>query len=125
MWVWWFMFFSNLIIPVILIVSGRIMWKHCPKDINNAIGYRTKRSMKNENTWKFAHDYCGRLWWKLGWITLIISVLVQIPFYNSSDTMTGIVGVIICTLQCIVLIISIFPTEKALKKTFHEDGTYK
>ena len=124
MWVWWFMFFSNSVVPIIFIVIGRMMWKHCPKDINGIIGYRTKRSMKNMDTWKFAHEHCGRLWWKLGWIILILSVLVQIPVYNSSENVIGIVEAIICTVQCIVLVAaSIFPTEKALKKTFHEDGT--
>lgn len=100
-----------------------MMWKHCPKQINGVLGYRTKRSMKNMDTWKFAHDYCGRLWWKIGWIILFPSIFIQIPFLHSSDHMIGVVGGIICTIQCIILIISIFPTEKALKKTFFEDGT--
>lgn len=124
MWFWWFMFFSNLLVPVIFIVSGRMMWKHCPKKINGMMGYRTKRSMMNMDTWKFAHEYCGRLWWKLGWLILIPSVPAQILFYNSSDNVIGIASGIICTVQCIVLVAaSIFPTEKALKKAFHEDGT--
>ena len=123
MWFWWFMFFCNLLIPVLMIVSGRMMWKHCPKKINGVLGYRTARSMKNMDTWKFAHDYCGRLWWKAGWIQLIPSILVQIPFYRSSDNIIGIVGTVICTVQCVILIASIFPTERALKKKFSEDGT--
>lgn len=123
MWFWWFMFFCNLLIPVLMIVSGRMMWKHCPKKINGILGYRTARSMKNMDTWKFAHDYCGRLWWKAGWIQLIPSILVQIPFYRSSDNIIGIVGTVICTVQCVILIASIFPTERALKKKFSEDGT--
>lgn len=125
MWFWWFMFFSNILIPILLIVAGRMMWKHCPKDINSILGYRTTRSMKNMDTWKFAHDYCGRIWWKAGWILLILSILVQIPFYRSSDDMIGIVGTVICTVQCIILIASIFPTEHALKKTFTKDGVRK
>ncbi len=121
MWFWWFLFFCNILIPVLMIVAGRMMWKHCPKEINGILGYRTTRSMKNMDTWKFAHDYCGRLWWKAGWILLILSVLAQLPFYHSFDETVGIVGAVICTVQCIVLIASIFPTEHALKKTF-EDG---
>lgn len=35
----------------------------------------------------------------------------------------GIAGVILVTIQCIILIASIYPTEKALKKHFHDDGT--
>lgn len=125
MWFWWYMFVCNLLIPAILILAGRMMWKHCPKKINGVLGYRTTRSMKNMDTWKFAHEYCGRLWWKLGWITLVPSIFGQIPFVHSNDDVIGLVGGIICTVQCIVLIVSIFPTEAALKKTFTEDGTRK
>lgn len=120
---WWFMFFCNLLIPVILIITGWMMWKHCPKEINGILGYRTKRSMKNMDTWKFAHDYCGRLWWKAGWIMLPLSILAQIPFFHSSDERIGSASSAICIVQCIILIASIFPTERALKRTFSEDGT--
>ena len=123
MWFWWFMFVCNILIPAILIFAGRMMWKHCPQKINGIYGYRTSRSMKNMDTWKFAHDYCGKLWWKLGWISLEVSTVVQIPFFNSSEDVIGKVGGIICTVQLIVLIASIFPTEAALKKTFKDDGT--
>ncbi len=123
MWFWWFMLACNVLIPVILIIGGRMMWKHCPKKINNIYGYRTGRSMKNMDTWKFAHDHCGRLWWKIGWIMLLPSVLIQLPFFHSSENVIGIAGLILCTIQVIVLIASIFPTEVALKKTFFDNGT--
>ena len=122
MWFWWFMFMCNLMIPIILIIAGRMMWKHCPQKINSIYGYRTRRSMKNMDTWKFAHDYCGRLWWKIGFIMLALSVLIQIPFFHSNEHIIGIVGAVLCTIQVIVLVVSIFPTETALKKEFFEDG---
>ena len=118
MWFWWFMFICNLLIPITFILGGRMMWKHCPKNINFIIGYRTRRSMKNMDTWKFAHEYCGRLWWKIGWISILPSILVQLPFMYSSEDVVGIVGTIICIIQCIILIVSIIPTENALKKLF-------
>lgn len=51
------------------------------------------------------------------------SMIVNFPFYNSSDDAIGIVGGILVTIQCIILVFSIIPTEKALKKTFKDDGT--
>lgn len=125
MWFWIFMFICNLIVPLLLIIVGRMMWKHCPKKINSIVGYRTSRSMKNMDTWKFAHTYCGQLWWKIGWIMLVLSIIVQLPFVKATENQVGVVGAIICTVQCLVLIASIFPTEKALKRTFKEDGTKK
>ena len=108
-----------------MIIAGRMMWKHCPGSINLAYGYRTKRSMKNMETWKFAHEYAGKLWWKLGLLLLIPTILIHIPFYGKSDDTVGVLCGIICTVQVIVLCISIIPVENALKKTFHDDGTRK
>lgn len=125
MWLWWFWLICDLFIPLVMIVVGRMTWKHCPKNINSLIGYRTTRSMKNMDTWKFAHEYCGKLWWKLGWLIMILTVLMYIPLYQSNDNIIGIAGVVLITIQCTVLIISIYPTEKALKEHFTDDGTRK
>ena len=125
MWLWWFWLICDLFIPLVMIVVGRMTWKHCPKNINSLIGYRTTRSMKNMDTWKFAHEYCGKLWWKLGWLIMILTALMYIPLYQGNDNMIGIAGVVLITIQCTVLIISIYPTEKALKGHFNDDGTRK
>lgn len=115
---WIFMFICNAIIPVMMIVFGRVMWKHPPKNINGIYGYRTKRSMKNMDTWNFAHEYCGKLWWRAGWIMLIFSVIVPLPFSQSGENAVGVLGMVLCLAQCAVLILSIIPTENALKRTF-------
>lgn len=125
MWYWWFLLACDLLIPLLMCICGRFMWKHPPKKINGDIGYRTKRSMKNEDTWKFAHNYCGRLWWKIGLIMLVPSVIAFVPFYNSSTDRIGLAGLILCSVQCVIMIVSIFPTEIALKRTFTDEGIKK
>lgn len=122
MWFWWFMLCCDLLVPAIMIIAGRMMWKHPPKKINGIIGYRTARSMKNMDTWNFAHDYSGKLWWKIGWIMLLPSIIVHIPVYGKTENVIGIVGIILMAVQMIVLIGSIFPVERALKRTFTDDG---
>lgn len=122
MWFWRFMFVCDLLIPILMISAGRMMWKHPPKKINGMIGYRTALSMKNQDTWKFAHDYCGKLWWKIGWIMLISSAVIHVPFYNCPENIIGIMGGILCAIQCVILAVSIFPTERALKGTFTKEG---
>ena len=122
---WIAMFICNLLVPLLMIIFGRIMYKHAPKSINGVYGYRTSMSMKNEDTWKFAHDYCGRLWYKIGLIMLIPSVLVQLTFVKSSTDTIGIMTVVLETVQICVMIASIFPTEKALRKTFDKYGNRK
>lgn len=122
---WIAMFVCNLLVPLLMVVFGRIMYKHAPKSINGIYGYRTSMSMKNEDTWKFAHDYCGKLWYKVGLIMLIPSVLVQLPFVKSSTDTIGIMTVVLETVQICVMIASIFPTERALRKTFDKYGNRK
>ena len=122
MWFWWFMLVCDLLVPVIMILCGRMMWKHAPGKINGVMGYRTSRSMKNMDTWKFAHDYCGRLWWKIGWIMLIVSFIIHFPIYGKLDNVIGWTGGILTMVQCVVLIVSIFPTERALKRTYNKEG---
>ena len=120
---WLFMLICDLLVPIIMIVGGRIMWKHCPKHINGIYGYRTTRSMKNMDTWKFAHDYAGKLWWKVGIGMLGPTLLMHIPFYGASDNTMGILSIIITVIQLLFLIGSILSTEKALKCNFNQDGT--
>ena len=122
---WWIMLACELIIPVTMIVFGFIMKKNAPKDINYIFGYRTTRSMKNQDTWEFAHKHCGRIWWKIGLIMLIITSIVNIPFYNSNENVFGNVTTIVTVVQLVVLLVSIIPTEIALKKTFNDDGIRK
>ncbi len=122
MWFWWFMLVCDLLIPVLMIGAGNMMWKHAPKDINGIIGYRTPRSMINIDTWKFANGYCGRLWRKIGRMMLIPSLVIHVPFYHGSEDVIGAAGAILCAVQCAVLILTIFPTERALKRTFTDDG---
>ena len=119
------MFFCNIMIPIVMIIAGVTMLKKCPDKINSFYGYRTTRSMKNMDTWQFAHKYCGKLWWIIGVILLIPSALIMLPFIGSSENVIGTVGTIVPLIQCAILIISIFPVERALKNTFNEDGGRK
>ena len=69
---WVFMLIMVLLIPITMIVFGRLFSNKAPKDINYTFGYRTKRSMMNMETWKFAHEYIGKLWLICG-LTLLSS----------------------------------------------------
>ena len=125
MWFWWLALVSDLLVPVIQIIFGWVLWKHSPKTINNAYGYRTKWSKKNRDTWEFAQKHCGRTWWKVGWVLLALSAAAHIPFYGADEDTVGNLCLIVTGVQLAVLIGSVFPTERALKRTFHQDGTRK
>lgn len=125
MWFWWFMLCCDALIPALMIVGGRIMWTHPPKEINSLMGYRSERSMKNMDTWIFAHHYSGKLWFKVGWILLPITIILHIPFYEASEEVIGTLSLGLIALQSIVLIGSIILTERVLKKTFTDEGIHR
>lgn len=119
---WIFMVVSNFLIPVLMIIFGRVFLKHPPKTINSIYGYRTTMSSKNQETWDFAHQYCGKLWWKLGWIMFVISIFVMLPVLGKDTETVGAWGSVFEILEGAVLLISIFPTEKALRRNFDKEG---
>ena len=43
------------------------------------------------------------------------SALIHIPLYHSDKNTIGFAGLILVTIQCFIMIVSIYPTEKALK----------
>ena len=122
---WIFMTVMCLLFPVIMIVTGRSFLKAAPKEINFLYGYRTTMSMKNRDTWEFAHRYCGRLWVIIGAIMLPVSIIPMLFVIGKSDDIIGTVGSIVCMVGVAVIIASIFPTEIALKKNFDKDGKRK
>lgn len=119
---WIFMLICTLMMPAIMIIFGNVFVKHPPKTINGIYGYRTSMSTKNQETWDFAHNYCGRLWTKIGWITLFASILSMLFTFGKGENAVGFIGGILMSLQCVVLVGSIFPVEFALKKRFDKDG---
>lgn len=112
---------DQLIIPI-MILCGYLMKNHAPKEINSSCGYRSKRSMKNMDTWVFANQYCGRLWIRLGLGMLVPSVLIHIPFLHSSEGVLAALCVIVESVQIGVMLGSIYFVEKALKKNFDDHG---
>lgn len=116
------MFLCNLLFPLMMIIAGYFMYKHSPKDINGIIGYRTKLSMKNQETWDFAQKFCGKLWLKIGGIMFLLSIILQIPFKESNQNIIFRFIVIFTMIQIIILMTSIFMVEKALKDNFDENG---
>lgn len=122
---WIFMLVMDLLFPVIMIVMRRYFMKTSPKEINYIFGYRTNMSMKNKDTWDFAHKYIGRLWFYLGLLLIPITVIPMLFVLGGTEDVVGTMGCIICVIALIILIVPIFPTERALKMNFDKDGNRK
>ena len=112
----------DLLIPLIMVGFGKRFMTKPPKNINALFGYRTTMSIKNKDTWVFAHRYIGRLWFICGLVLIPLSVIPLIFVINKGTIAIVHVGVIIYAVQLVPLIGAVFPTEAALKKTFNCDG---
>ena len=119
---WIFMFIINMLIPAMMLGFGWVFLHKAPKTINWGYGYRTTMSMKNQDTWDFAHRYAGKLWFKWGKWLLIISVLAILPLIGQSEDIVGGIGGVWCLIECVPLVYVIVPTERALKQTFDSKG---
>ena len=117
---WIFMFIIALFIPVTLLLT----WYLCPKlkTINNASGYRTKRSMINQDTWDFAQKYCARMSIYMFFPSLILTIAIMPTVINKSIDKIGWIGLGITIIQMTSFVVIILSTEKALKNTFDESG---
>ncbi|MGN1159653.1 MAG: SdpI family protein [Lachnospiraceae bacterium] len=122
MWFWIFMLVMNIWLPIFMIGFGRYFLKHAPKEINPVFGYRTSMSMKNQETWQFAHHYMGRLWYISGLILLPLSAVLMLPLLGKDTETVGMLGSLICITQVVVVIGEIIPTEMALHKKFDKQG---
>ena len=118
-----FMFIMILLIPAVMVGFGAYFMRRAPKKINYVFGYRTAMSMKNEDTWKFAHKLIGKIWLVCGTLLLVGGVVFFFVFTSGkNENAASIASLVILGVQLLVLMCSIIPTECALKKTFDENG---
>ena len=122
MGIWALMLAVDLLVPAIMIFAGRGFKKCPPKSINHFYGYRTRMSMKNQDTWVFAHKYCGKLWVKWGFAMLIPTAIAYIVLIGADIESISVAGGVICVLQSLIMLWTIYPTEKALRREFDENG---
>ena len=121
---WVFLLVMVLLVPGVMLFFGRELEKNPPEEINSGYGYRTTWSMKSKLTWDFAQVYSGKLWQKWGKILLPVSVA---PMLFALVLGRGIepvsyVSLVICGVDLVVMLGTMIPVEKALKRNFDQYG---
>ena len=119
---WIFMTCCTLLIPVLMVCAGAALRRGKFSTINPISGYRTRRSMKNQQTWDYAHRECGLLWRRWGSTMLVLTVIAMLLFMGEDTDHIGVVGSVITVLQMIPLFLSIVIVEKKLREKFDENG---
>ncbi|MBP3312195.1 MAG: SdpI family protein [Butyricicoccus sp.] len=119
---WIIMLLLELLLPLVMLFADRMFEIPASGKVNHLYGYRTPMSMKNADTWQFANRYCARLWTKCGRIMLPASALVMLCVFGRDTDTVGTVGTVLCLVQIVPLLSSIFVVESALKRTFDKNG---
>ena len=119
---------ATFAVPLLFIVFGWLFTHgRYPKKPNEFYGYRTTRSMKNEETWRYAQEHWGRWSWRYGWVLLILSGVIGIILWllsrNGYTVMSYFVTWLV--LESILTLGTILPVERALKDRFDEFGRRK
>ena len=109
------MIYVLFLIPILIMIVGLIMFKYPPKKINIFVGYRTKKSMKNEKAWKKANQYCGKIWMLMGLIMVFVSILLFLfdlfSMVNFSEPLLSTLVLV----QTAIIILPIFIVEKSIE----------
>lgn len=135
MWLWLTTLCFILLIPGTMVFFGFLWKKRPPKDINCLYGYRTARSSKSQAAWDFAHQKIGRIWraWGIGSLCFSAAVFflgsLALARWNPgklgaeeyTDAFSWL-SLGLTAVQLVLLIASIFPVERALKRFFDEEG---
>ena len=110
------MLLTAVLCPVMMLVFGAVYKRHAPRKINRFSGYRTARSMKNIDTWTFAHKYIARLWLRWGAVLIAPSVIPMLFVIGKSEEIISIVALVVCFMGLSVMMATLIPTEIAQKQ---------
>lgn len=113
------------LLPLVMVICGMTYTKRGPKRISKLSGYRTKMSMKNRDTWDFAHKYLGDLWFKLGAPLLAVTSVVSLVVFRENEEKIMFWCYVIVVIQLVIMVTPVYFTEKALKANFDENGKWR
>ncbi|QNO13768.1 SdpI family protein [Alkalicella caledoniensis] len=106
------------VIPLIMILIGFLWREHYPKNINWVYGYRSFRSMKNQQTWEFAHRHFAKNSLILGTALVVFNIFIFL-FFDAEQLNIWV------PIHLAVLFLTILPTEIALRRSFDKNGEFK
>ena len=106
--------FTSFLSGIVFIITGFVMFKFPPKNINMLYGYRTTRSMKNQEQWDFSQKYSAKLLILCGVFLILTSNISLIITINNKAKLFISLALIFGS-----VIFLLFKTENELKKRFH------
>ena len=113
------MFLLNTIPAIAILIVG-LLWKRFPpKNINYLYGYRTRRSMKNQQTWDYANKIGPNMIIKTGIFLFFIAVFSFWYFETETAVIISVIAMVVGLTGGVIL------CEMKLAKHFDKDGNPK
>ena len=114
--------FNSVFTAITFIMAGIVLIRNADMEINNTFGYRTPRSTKNQETWRFANIYSGKIFIIGGSIGLAMIIAAAVIMKSMGMTkFIWLVGVILeLVIVFTVIPINMVSTEKQLIKRFDD-----
>lgn len=104
------LFLIPVMAGIIFVMAGLVLFKFPPKEINSLYGYRTKNSMKDQDSWDFAQRYSSTELMKFGGL-LTLTAVIGI-FFNPGGKIAMFLGL---GLMILIVVIILIRVEKAIK----------
>ena len=114
---WAFVCIACLICPILMLIYGVRFLQYQPKR-EGICGVRIKEALENDETWTFAHQYCGKLWQTMGMFMAIAVIICMIVLINFSNLVIAVSGVVILIIQLILFVLTFTFVSKAIMKNF-------
>lgn len=108
---------GNLACGPILLFFSFIYSKYQPKEISTIYGYRTTRSMSNNDIWKFANKVSSKYMTIASLATIIFQLVGIILSYTGEYFLLVSYGFLIISLT-----LSVWRTEIEINKFFDKEG---
>ncbi|WP_027880355.1 SdpI family protein [Mesoflavibacter zeaxanthinifaciens] len=105
--------FTSFLSGIIFMITGFVMFKFPPKNINMLYGYRTTRSMKNQEQWDFSQKYSAKILMFCGVFLILTSNISLLITINNKAKLFISLALIFGS-----VIFLLFKTENELKKRF-------
>ena len=64
----------NIIVSLTILLGGLIMKQYANNPIDRSIGFRTKKALSNDETWKVANKKCGGAWIIIGTVCFVLTL---------------------------------------------------
>ena len=111
--------------PLIMLGIGFSWHKSTSVPINPVYGYRTKYSMKSQETWNYAHMTYGKYMRVAGWVSLIFAILFSIPYFLIDKGPQTVGAIAVLFVQILVFLALLFVVEHQLREKFDDNGNFK